>query len=258
MKKMYLYVKVAYVGINYHGSQIQKNNKTVEGMLTEKARAIKLLNNNERIRFYSRTDKGVSSTGNIFIVNTDIKPEIFLRRINKVLKDIICYSYATSEKKEMVASKTYSYYMPKGEYDTYKLIESANFFVGNHDFTYFVKGHKPFQSAIDSIKVKEYKDHFNITFKAKKFEWGMIRKIVKTMQDYAHGTLTKNDILLALEGKKDIQASLAPGENLLLEDIDLGIKFHNISIQNEYIKECINNAKRDLFILQKIKNKTYI
>ena len=253
---MYLYVKVAYIGLHYHGSQIQKNTKTVEGMLTEKAREVKLLNNNERIRFYSRTDKGVSSTGNIFIVKTDIKPEIFLRRLNKVLKDIICYSYATSEKKEQVVSKKYSYYLPKGEYDTHKFIESANFFVGNHDFTYFVKGHKHFQSTINAINVKEYKGHFNIIFKAKKFEWGMIRKIVKAMQDYAEGKLAKNDILLALEGKKDIQASLAEGENLLLEDINLGIKFYNIPIKNEYLKECINNAKRDLFILQEIKNKT--
>ncbi|MGC8581463.1 MAG: hypothetical protein ACP5MW_03890 [Thermoplasmata archaeon] len=251
-------MKVAYIGINYHGSQIQKNNKTVEGTLTEKARAIKLLNDNERIRFYSRTDKGVSSTGNIFIVNTYIKPEIFLKRLNKVLNDIVCYSYATSEKKEHVVSKKYSYYLPKGECDTHKLIESAMFFVGNHDFTYFVKGHKHFQSTINSIKVKEYRDHFNIIFIAKKFEWGMIRKIVKTMQDYSSGRLAKNDILQALEGKKDIQASLAPGENLLLEDINLGIKFHKIPVQNEYLEECINNAKRDLFILQKIKNKTYM
>ena len=72
----------AYDGTNYHGSQIQNNSETIEGVL--KMELSSLLKEDIQIIGASRTDAGVHARGNVFVFDTEsrIPPEKFTYALN--------------------------------------------------------------------------------------------------------------------------------------------------------------------------------
>ena len=82
-----VYLKVAYNGKEFHGSQHQPNVRTVEGDI------LKALGN-EGIKvisygFISRTDKGVSALSNI--LKLEVQESINIKKLSHLLKDIWIY-----------------------------------------------------------------------------------------------------------------------------------------------------------------------
>jgi tRNA pseudouridine38-40 synthase len=74
---------VEYNGKNFYGSQKQSSLRTVEGVL-EKVFNNLLDTKNSKITFFSRTDRGVHSLGNIAKLVCDTKCDIrtFLEKVN--------------------------------------------------------------------------------------------------------------------------------------------------------------------------------
>ena len=75
----------AYDGTNYHGSQIQNNGETIEGVLKKELSS--LLQEEINLIGASRTDAGVHARGNVYVFDTEsrIPPEKFTYALKLVL-----------------------------------------------------------------------------------------------------------------------------------------------------------------------------
>ena len=87
MKRIQLVV--AYDGTNYHGSQIQNNGETIEGVLKRELSSI--LKEDIQLIGASRTDAGVHARGSVFVFDTEsrIPPEKFTYALNTRLPEDI-------------------------------------------------------------------------------------------------------------------------------------------------------------------------
>jgi tRNA pseudouridine38-40 synthase len=127
-----VYLKVAYNGREFYGSQIQPDVRTVEG-------DIKKILSEEGINvtnfgFLSRTDRGVSALSNL--LKLDTKEELNLRKMTHMLEDIWIYGKITCEL-ELPLTKTYRYYLFDSGYDEKLIREGLSFFNGAHDSLLF-------------------------------------------------------------------------------------------------------------------------
>jgi tRNA pseudouridine38-40 synthase len=79
---------VEYNGKNFYGSQKQSSLRTVEGVLEDFINKI-LDTKNSRVSFFSRTDRGVHSLGNIakLVCDKEINIKEFLQKINYFLPE---------------------------------------------------------------------------------------------------------------------------------------------------------------------------
>ena len=125
-----VYLKVAYNGKEFHGSQYQPDVRTVEGDI------LKALENEGievvSYRFISRTDKGVSALSNI--LKLEVQESINIKKLSHLLKDIWIYGKTNNDLK-FPLTKTYRYYLFDKNYDEDL---SPGFFNGNHDFFRFL------------------------------------------------------------------------------------------------------------------------
>ncbi len=96
-------LKVAYMGWNFHGSQIQPGLRTVEGVL-EKVLGVKG-------KFLSRTDAGVSAVGNLYLLKEPVKLDRIKEKIRELLKEGIAV-WAAGRGKAKVNGKVYLYILP--------------------------------------------------------------------------------------------------------------------------------------------------
>ena len=147
----------AYDGTNYHGSQIQNNGETIEGVL--KMELSSLLKEDIQIIGASRTDAGVHARGNVFVFDTEsrIPPEKFTYALNARLPEDIRIQDSeevplTFHPRHQDTVKTYEYRvlnrkLPLPEYRlhthfTYealnieKMQQACKFFIGEYDFLY--------------------------------------------------------------------------------------------------------------------------
>ena len=186
-----VYLKVAYNGREFYGSQIQPDVRTVEGDILKvlKKEGIEATN----LGFLSRTDRGVSALSNI--LKLEVKEELNLRKMTHELEDIWVYG-VTNDRLDLPLMKTYRYYLFDNEYDENLIRKGLSFFNGNHDFFSFSKfnGLEETKRNIEAGYRKEGQIYI-FEFKGKGFLWQMIRRIVGSIVDYVEGNLSEEDIL---------------------------------------------------------------
>lgn len=211
-----LYLKVAYDGREFYGSQIQPSVRTVEGDILKALRGEDIKNTN--YKFLSRTDRGVSALSNILRLETD--EDLNLKKITHSLKDIWIYG-KTNNEINLPLTKTYRYYLFDNNYDEDLIAKGLSLFEGHHDFFSFSK-YNGIEETRRTIKTSYRKNGpiYILEFKGNGFLWQMIRRIVGSVVDYANGDLTDKKILSALEGKSIIETTPFPSEYLLLYDIE--------------------------------------
>ena len=235
-------LKVFYYGLNFYGSQIQKDKRTVEGVLIETLK--KLGYDVHNFKRASRTDRKVSALQNVFAFSTN--KELNIEIINRNLPDdirILAKAIVPEDfnPRYNVLEKTYKYFLFNDNYNVEKMREAAKMFIGKHDFYNFCirKGLK--KSTIKNLKnidLEIFDDIIILTFRSKSFLRGMIRKIVTALKLVGEGKLSKKDIEEALNRKKDLKLSPAPAEYLVLWDI----KYKDVSF--EYDEKVLNDVKR--------------
>ncbi|NMC76293.1 MAG: hypothetical protein GYA60_03230 [Candidatus Methanofastidiosa archaeon] len=234
-----VYLKVAYNGREFYGSQIQPDVRTVEGDIFKilKNQGIEATN----LGFLSRTDKGVSALSNI--LKLEVKEELNLRKITHELEDIWIYG-VTNDKLNLPLMKTYRYYLFDKGYDENLIREGLSFFNGNHDFFSFSKfnGYEETKRNIEAGYRKDGQIYI-FEFKGKGFLWQMIRRIVGSIVDYVEGNLSEEDILAALAGEKTINSRPFPPEYLLLYNIDDKSNMY----YDDYVIRALKRRFLDLF-----------
>ena len=234
----------AYDGTNYHGSQIQNNGETIEGVL--KAELSSLLKEEINLIGASRTDAGVHARGNVFVFDTEsrIPPEKFSYALNARLPEDIrvqdsCEVPEDFHPRHQDTVKTYEYRvlnrkLPLPEYRLYahftyesldvdKMNEACRHFIGEHDFASFCAAGSQVESTVREIydlHVEKAGDLLTISVTGNGFLYNMVRIIAGTLLKVGGGHILPEEIPGIIEAKDRKEAGpTAPAKGLTLVQI---------------------------------------
>lgn len=240
--------QIAYIGHKFHGYARQPDLNTIEGNLLDF-----LLQNNliisiedAKIRIASRTDKGVSSVGNVVVFQCTEKPELIIKEINAKLDDIFILGYKTVDNAfnpRYAKMRSYRYFLKNKQYDVDKIIAAAACFTGSHNFTNFarIESHRNPVRTIENILIESSSHFVIIDIYAHTFLWHQIRRIISALQKTGSDELDEEDIIAALYyPNQRIDYGLASANPLVLRSVDYDFSFHQIPNINEtlhHIKE---------------------
>lgn len=238
---MRYFIEFSYNGANYHGSQKQKNVRTVQEELT-KCISLQL---DKSIDIYAagRTDAGVHAIQ--MFAHFDVKQEIdidnFCFKLNSFLpNDILVksifrvhdnsharfdavqrkYKYIISNKREIFNKNVY--YLP-ADLNIVEMNKAAGLLIGDQDFTSFSKVHT--QTFTNNCKIifakwEEENGKYIFTICANRFLRNMVRSIVGTLIDIGKGKISA-DMIKEIINKKDRSeaGTSVPAHALFLTEI---------------------------------------
>lgn len=237
-------LKVAYMGTNYHGFQMQPDCNTVESELTKAIS--KALMHDVKIYYSGRTDAGVHAQGQVvnFQTNTTVKIQDMARVINFHLPDDISVLEVWKASDEFHArfsakGKHYKYivynsfhrnplYFERAmhysyEVDVERMQNALNLIIGENDYSAFMGRYAVVKDTIrriDKIDVTRVGDTIEFDFYGKSFLKNMVRIIVGTALEIGRGRLEEDTLYKAMISKKRIKAGpTAPGHGLYLMEI---------------------------------------
>ena len=234
----------AYDGTNYHGSQIQNNGETIEGVL--KMELSSLLKEEIQIIGASRTDAGVHARGNVFVFDTEsrIPLDKFTYALNARLPEDIRIQDSEEvpldfHPRHQDTVKTYEYRvlnrkLPLPEYRlhahfTYETLNiermqlACKYFIGEHDFASFCAAGSQVESTVREIydlHVKKEGDLVTISVTGNGFLYNMVRIIAGTLLKVGSGHFAPEDMEKIIEGKdRSLAGPTAPAKGLTLVKI---------------------------------------
>ena len=234
----------AYDGTNYHGSQIQNNGETIEGVL--KTELSSLLNEEIQIIGASRTDAGVHARGNVFVFDTEsrIPSDKFTYALNARLPEDIRIQASEEvpsdfHPRHQDTVKTYEYRvlnrkLPLPEYRlhahfTYEKLniermqQACKYFIGEHDFAAFCAAGSQVESTVREIydlHVKKEGDLLTISVTGNGFLYNMVRIIAGTLLKVGSGHFAAEDMEKIIEGRdRSLAGPTAPAKGLTLVEI---------------------------------------
>lgn len=229
LNMMRIALKIAYIGTDYHGFQVQPDVNTVEGELFRALEELNIINNPHDANYIAsgRTDRGVHALGQVIAFDTD-SPDIVLPRIvNSKLPPTIWARASARVPDEFdprrdALSREYRYIMC-GQYNISLLRNASRLLKGVHDFTNFSTPDKDRSSIsmVKSINVRVEREFMIMDIQANHFVWHMVRKIATAMRLVGSGArdltwleqmLTPGDYTEGLEP--------APAYGLVLKDVE--------------------------------------
>lgn len=217
-------VKIAYIGEDFSGSQIQPGHRTVEGdVLSDLQKIFGVTAEELDLKLASRTDKGVNALGNVAVFNSKMEdPDIILKALNAISKKIFYRGIAFVDddfNPRFADVRAYRYIVSSHGMDLNSMRECIRLFIGEHDLKRFCRTEgKSTIVTIDSIDIAAEQDLIIIDFKARYYLWNMIRRIMAAVMAVGRGDSDISDVRDALEGK-DITFGLARPDGLTLTDI---------------------------------------
>jgi len=229
-------VKVAYLGSEFQGSQIQPGAKTVGGSILEDLEKI-LPGEDFDLKLAGRTDKSVNALGNVAVFNTSMDPKKIVRALNAVSNDVFYRSFAVVDEKfnpRHANERIYQYVIDTKGLDAELMKECSKLFEGEHDFKRFCKNDE--RSTVVNMRSVTVNGNV-IEFRADHFLWNMIRRIVSAIISAASGKSPLSDVKDALNGK-NLSFGVARGDALTLADVIYeGIEFTDVLGTDDRVKE---------------------
>lgn len=224
--------RIGYLGDGLFGVARQPGKPTVEGLLLDGLKERGLLPADGRIRFASRTDRGVHALGNVIALDCSRPGGRALAGVlNSLDPRIFCLGFAPVPldfDPVRARSRRYRYLLPSAGLRMVELKRVLKLFEGRHDFTSFSrKDHPPRDTVreVTRIDVSIVGAFAQIDVEAPSFLWGQVRKIVGAAIQASSGKLTRETLLLALAGQKHLSVPLAPPEGLTLMDVSYAFSF---------------------------------
>ena len=199
-------LKLAYIGTEFHGSQIQPNVETVEGELFKALRNLGIIESPKSANYTcaGRTDAGVHALEQVVAFDTD-KPNLAIPRvINSELPPTI-WAWAHAEvpldfdARRDAVSRHYRYVMSGEEYNISRIREASKLLIGTHDFENFSRtdGEKSTIRTLERINARVDGELTKIDVVGHSFLWNMVRKIVTALSMIGKG-VRDNDWLLQM------------------------------------------------------------
>ena len=231
---MRLAFRVAYIGADFYGSQMQPDLRTVEWTFITACRDLGLFDDWRKAGFAlsGRTDRGVHARGQICAFTTSC-PNRAIERLNRILPgDCWCTGWAetddTFHPRYDAETRTYRYYIyDDGSTDLGHMQEAASLLVGTHNFTHFsrLEGKDP-ERTILSSQIYAENGFYVYEVTAHGFLWNMVRCIVASLIAVGRNDLNTDELTALLDATPGMRhISPAPPEGLILWDIDCGITF---------------------------------
>ena len=237
MSKIANLFRIAYHGSEFHGSQIQPDVVTVEGVVKE---VLNEIGCSDPI-LASRTDKGVNATCNIVTTTSNNKCKEFVGDFIYKLENYPIWVTGFCDvdlrfNPRIARRREYEYHLFSEE--KYELFDEAmQIFVGKHDFKNFARILETdtidTRRRVDRIETIVQNEVIICKIKGLSFLWHQVRKMIGAASDVAQGRKKLSDIKKGLNGEK-IDFTMAPPEFLTLSNIEYDkIKIENI--RNERI-----------------------
>ena len=239
-------IKLAYDGADFHGWQVQPNQRTIQGALQEAL--AKIEGDTVEVHGAGRTDAGVHALGQVasFHLKNRIPADNLRRAVNRLLPDAIRVLEADEadadfHPRRRAISKTYEYRIWRGEvclpfssryvyHYPYPLNEeamakAANAFAGTRDFrSLAAAGGEEKESTVRTIFSSQLeKDGDLLTYRVRGdgFLYRMVRNIVGTLLEVGRGNLAAGDIGRILAAKQRSQAGpTVPARGLFLVEVE--------------------------------------
>jgi tRNA pseudouridine38-40 synthase len=220
-------LKVYYDGRNFHGSQVQPDKRTVEGELI---RALQIVSTKvEDFMAAGRTDRGVSSLGNVYAVTTDT--HLRARALNSYLpSDVRVLSvrevHDGFKPRREAIERVYKYFLCAGGLNVKLMRRAAKLFEGKKSFHGFCKmsGGSSIR-RIRRVDLEERGDFLVITYAGDSFLWQMARRITSALRMVGIGELTLGELRRYFEPGNKGKFPPAPPENLVLWNVRYAFDF---------------------------------
>ena len=232
-----------YDGTNFFGWQLQKNKRTVQGVIENAISRI--LKSNVRIPIYGsgRTDTGVHAWGQVVhidlkvnlniknlinAVNANLPSDVELLNLMKVDNSFHSRYDATKRlyRYQCFTGKSLLYgnqCWKKRDLKISKLNSISSQITGEHDFLSFSKFSKTQLNTNCKIFISKWKKKGDIVYyeiMGNRFLHHMVRYLVGSMIAVNDNRLTKADFLKLLrKPKKEVQIFKAPPQGLILETV---------------------------------------
>ena len=225
-------MKIAYDGSAFHGQARQPGFRTVEGEVVQaltRARAIRDIRTS-RFQSASRTDRGVSALGNVVAFDSLLSPKPTVRSFNAKACGVWAWAVASVPpdfSARRARERRYEYVLP-GRHDERALDAALGIFIGEHDFRNFTRDRERTVLRIDAAHARREGDSILLDFRAHRFAWNLVRRLVAAALLVESGSVPIEDVERALRSRAKADFGLAPPEPLLLVDVAYDIEFERV------------------------------
>lgn len=234
---------ITYDGTSFFGWQIQKDTRTIQGIIEKELKYIFKVNDINLIGS-GRTDSGVhanAQVANFFVETTMSELQIQNALNSKLPKDIFinnCHiinqtfnSRFSAVKREYIYYITSSYspinrmysWHYKRPLEKKKLIKCADLLIGENDYSLFSKASSETKNKICVVSYSKWTfdgKYYEYNIRGNRFLQHMVRLLVGTMVEVARDRLTIENFQDILKCKKNkITAVRAPSSGLFLNRI---------------------------------------
>ncbi len=186
---MRIALKVAYIGTDYHGSQVQPDVKTIEGEIFRALHELNIIKNPHEANYIAagRTDKGVHALGQVIAFDTDNPDVAIPRAINSRLRNIWTWARAEVhsgfDPRRDARYREYRYIL-YGKYNSASLRKASRLLKGIHNFSNFATPDKERTCVcmIEKIELHAKREFTVLDIRADRFLWHMVRKIATALK----------------------------------------------------------------------------
>ncbi len=235
-------ITIAYDGAPYSGWQSQPDELTVQDVITAALKQI--LREDIQIMGAGRTDAGVHARGQVAHFDSihHLRRKTFLKSMYGVLPKTIAVTDIQEvpgdfHARFLASAREYRYHIltePNPlvyhqawenfrEFDTSSMRESAELFIGEHDFLSFCRKNPNLQNTICTIyttELEEWDSTIIYHIRANRFLHNMVRRIVGTLvQVGLHKRSVESVKQLLDEPGKHRSGTTAPANGLILEQV---------------------------------------
>jgi tRNA pseudouridine38-40 synthase len=182
-------LKIAYIGTDFFGSQLQPGLRTVEGELRKALTETGIIKDRAKVAMAGRTDAGVHALGQVAAFEA-ADPKLSAPRIvnSKLPGDLWAYARVDVpddfDPRRHALSREYRYILYAPGIIERRMLEFAPQFLGTHDFTNFssVEPGKYPVRTVKKLDITRNGDVYLIDIEADAFLWNMVRKIVTALR----------------------------------------------------------------------------
>jgi len=251
---MRIALKVAYIGTEYHGFQVQPDLKTVEGELLRALTELNIVKDRHGANYIAagRTDSGVHALGQVIAFDTGNQGVAIPRAINSKLRNIWVWARAEVpqgfDPRRDARYREYRYIMC-GRYDLAILKKAKDVLKGVHDFSNFASPEKGKTSTckIEYIDLRMEREFTIMDIRANFFLWHMVRKIATAMRMIGSGARDVSWLEQMLDPARFTEAlAPAPAYGLVLKNVE----YENITWNEDaYARKTILENIEEQFLL---------
>lgn len=243
MTKSKVALRLAYLGTQYVGFQVQPGLPTIQAAIVEALRRAHLIEEIDAAHFTAsgRTDKGVHALDAAIAFETEANGLAVPRLINTYLPNEI-WTWAradvsqTFDARRDAILREYQYFLCDGQFNVSAMREASDLLVGVHDFQNFSQDKR--RSAVREVLSSDVRVSGGcvvIKVAADSFVWNMMRKLVSALELVGHGQQSVDWFGNMLNPKAHTEGiRSAPASGLILTRVEYaGIEF----VEDAYAKK---------------------